>query len=91
LDAPLERGSAVSKTIRTARHEALRALIRERRKAAGNTQAELAHRLGRYQSYIAMIEGGELRVGVIEFLDIAKAISFDPAKAIRSLAEIEEA
>jgi hypothetical protein len=37
-----------------------------------------------------MIEGGELRVGVLEFLDIAEAIGFDPAIAIRNLAKIED-
>jgi transcriptional regulator with XRE-family HTH domain len=81
----------VSKTIRSAKHEALRTLIRDRRKAAGLTQAQLAKRLGRYQSYVAMIEGGELRVGIVEFLDIAKAIGFDPAAVIRQLAKIGEA
>jgi transcriptional regulator with XRE-family HTH domain len=80
----------VSKTIRSAKHEALRTLIRDRRKAAGLTQAQLAKRLGRYQSYVAMIEGGELRIGLLEFLDLAKAIGFDPASAVRTLAKIEE-
>ncbi|WP_426610600.1 helix-turn-helix domain-containing protein [Bradyrhizobium sp. McL0616] len=80
----------MSKTIRSARHEALRTLIRDRRKTAGLTQAQLAKRLGRYQSYVAMIEGGELRIGLIEFLDLAKAIGFDPAFAVRKLTKIAE-
>jgi transcriptional regulator with XRE-family HTH domain len=63
----------VPKTIRSAKHEALRSLIRDRRKAAGLRYAQLAKRLGRYQSQIAMIEGGQLRIGVLEFLDIAKS------------------
>ena len=42
-------------------------------------------------SYVAMIEGGELRVGVLEFLEMAKAIGFDPARAIQRLAKIDEA
>jgi transcriptional regulator with XRE-family HTH domain len=83
-------GLAVSKTIRSAKHEALRAVIKDQRKAADLTQAELAKRLGRYQSYVAMIEGGELRVGVVEFLEIAKAIGFDPAVAIRKLAALAD-
>jgi hypothetical protein len=37
-----------------------------------------------------MIEGGELRIGVLEFLEIAKAIGFDPASAIRKLLKIDE-
>jgi transcriptional regulator with XRE-family HTH domain len=81
----------VSKTIRSARHEALRALIRDQRKSAHLTQAQLAKRLGRYQSYVAMVEGGELRMGVLEFLEIANAIGFDPALAIRKIAKIDNA
>src|SRR5689334_24465283 len=34
---------------------------------------------------VAMIEGGELRVDLLEFLEIAKATGFDPALAIREL------
>ena len=80
----------MSKTIRSARHEALRVFIRDQRKSAGLTQTQLAKLLGRYQSYVAMVEGGELKVGIPEFLDIAKAIGFDPAVVIRKLAKIEE-
>jgi len=54
------------------------------------TQAQLAKRLGRYQSYVAMIEGGELRVDLLEFLEIAKATGFDPALAIRELTKTSE-
>lgn len=80
----------MSKSIRSERHGALRAIIKDRRKEADLTQAEVAKRLGRYQSYIAMIEGDELQVGLLEFLDLANAIGFDPAAAIRKLAKIDE-
>lgn len=79
----------MSKSIRTDRHQALRSLIKDHRKAAGLTQAQLAKKLGRYQSYVSMVEGGELRLGVVEFLEIAKAVGFDPVSAIRKLTKIE--
>jgi hypothetical protein len=37
------------------------------------------------------LKGGELGIGVLKFIDIAQAIGFDPASAIRSLARIDEA
>jgi transcriptional regulator with XRE-family HTH domain len=59
-------------------------LTRERRKA-GKTQAEVARRLGRPQSYISKYEGGERRLDVVEFLDIADAVGFDPVAFLKRL------
>jgi transcriptional regulator with XRE-family HTH domain len=69
-------------TLRSPRHEALRAFLVERRKKAGLTQAEVAARLGRYQSFVATVESGQRRVDVVEFLDFAEAIGFNPRDAI---------
>lgn len=60
-------------------------LLAEERRKADLTQAELAGRLGKPQSYVAKYEGGERRLDVVEFLDIASAIGFDPNRAIRAL------
>jgi transcriptional regulator with XRE-family HTH domain len=76
------------KTLRSPRHEALRLLLAKERKAAGLTQADVAAKLGRYQSYVAMIEAGQRRVDVVEFLELAKAIGFSPQSAIRKLVAI---
>jgi ribosome-binding protein aMBF1 (putative translation factor) len=43
----------------SAHHEALTALLIEKREAAGMTQSELASRLGEYQSFVARIESGQ--------------------------------
>ena len=48
-------------------------------------QTELARALGQYQSFVARVESGERRVDVIEFIDIANALGFDPKKAIAKL------
>ena len=76
---------AMSKTLRSARHDALIALIVERRKRAGLTQSGVAKRLKQYQSYVARVESGQRRIDVVEFIDLAEAIGFDPADVIRRL------
>jgi transcriptional regulator with XRE-family HTH domain len=75
----------LGKTLGSKRHKALIDLLIERREAAGLTQADLADRLGEYQSFVARLESGQRRIDVVEFLDIAEALGFDPAKAIATL------
>jgi len=78
----------MSRTLRSARHEALIALLIEKRRQAGLTQAQVATKLKRYQSYVATVESGQRRIDVVEFLDFADAIGFDPREAIRRLRSI---
>lgn len=54
----------------------------EARKAAGLTQQQLADKLGRPQSFVAKYEGGERRLDVVEFIEIAKQLGADPQKII---------
>lgn len=75
----------MSKTLRSPRHEALRLLIVQMRKKAGLTQAEVAKKLGRYQSFVAYVESGERRIDVVEFLDFAEAIGFNPRDALKRI------
>lgn len=75
----------MGKTLGSPRHKALVELLIEKREAAGLTQADLANRLGEYQSFIARLESGERRVDVVEFLQLAEVLGFDAAKAISTL------
>ena len=75
----------MSRTIRSPRHEVLRAFLVERRKAAGLTQAQVAATLARPQSYVATVEQGDRRVDVVTLLDLAEAIGFDPRDIITSM------
>jgi hypothetical protein len=75
----------LSKTIHTPRHKKLCELLKARRKAAGLTHTFLADRLGKPPSYVAKYEGGDRRLDVLEFLDIAAAIGFEPCRLIRAL------
>lgn len=81
---------ALAKTLGSARHKALIALLIKERIAAGMNQTDLARTLGQYQSFVARVESGERRVDVIEFIDIAKAIDFDPKAAFAKLAAMKQ-
>jgi transcriptional regulator with XRE-family HTH domain len=54
------------------------------RKTARVTQAELAEKLGRPQSFVAKYEGRERRLDVAEYIKIARAIGADPYKMLRT-------
>ncbi len=60
-------------------------LLKEERKKADLTQAELAKKLRRPQSYVSKYERGDRRLDVIEFLEIAKVIGFDPTAFLKKL------
>ena len=60
-------------------------LLRLERKKALLTQRDLARLLGRPQSFVSNYETGERRLDVIEFLDVADAIGFDPKAMIGEL------
>lgn len=73
------------KTLRSPRQMRLIDLLVEQRKRAGLSQAQLAERLGRYQSVVSSLESGGRRVDVIELLDIAEVINLDIHTAIDDL------
>lgn len=68
-------------------YERFRELLIQARKAAGFTQGELAHHLGRPQSYVSKYENGERRLDLIEFIQIAQVLGIDVAAFIQSLQE----
>ena len=67
------------------RYERLRALLVKARKDAGLTQEEVAAKLRRPQSFVWKIENGVRRLDVVEFLEMAKAVGFDPHELLRQL------
>lgn len=60
-------------------------MLRAKRKAAGLTQTSVAARLNKPPSYVAKYEAGDRRLDVLEFLDIAAVIGFDPSRFVRDL------
>lgn len=73
------------KSLRSPRHQRFLAQLISLRKAKGLTQAQVADKLGRPQSFVAKYEGGERRLDLIEFLDVTAALDADPCEILSSL------
>ena len=58
--------------------------LREARIASGLTQVEVAHRLGKPQSYVSKCESGERRMDVLELAAFAKLYRTPLASFTRS-------
>jgi transcriptional regulator with XRE-family HTH domain len=78
----------MGRTLDSRRHEALRAYLVERRNKAALRQVDLAKRLGRSQSYVSHIEAGQKHVALIELIEWAEAIGFDPEDAIERISKL---
>lgn len=73
------------KTLRTPRQKRLQKLLAGARKARKLTQVDVAERLGRPQSFVAKYEGGERRLDIIEFVEVAEALETDPCALLAEL------
>jgi transcriptional regulator with XRE-family HTH domain len=78
----------MGRTLDSRRHDALRAFLVERRKNARLRQVDLAKRLGRSQSYVTHIEIGQKHVALLELIEWAEAIGFDPEEAIERISNL---
>ena len=72
-------------TLRSPRQIKLRKLLRDLREKRDLTQASVAARLGKPQSFVAKYEGGERRLSAIEFIDVVRALDLEPSAAMRQL------
>lgn len=63
-----------SKSLHTQRYQAFLVRLREARVGAGMTQTQLAHAVGRSQTWVSKCELGERRVDIVELEDIAEAL-----------------
>ena len=71
------------KSLRSKGHRALVAVLIATLRDKGITQAQLAGRLERSQSFVAKIEAGERRLDVVEFVDWVRALKADPEDTFR--------
>jgi transcriptional regulator with XRE-family HTH domain len=78
------------KTIRSKRHKKLIELVVAERKQAGIRQVQLAKKLKRSQTWIARLESGERRLDVVELLDLAEAIGFDPLIIVANMQQAKK-
>jgi len=80
----------MSRTFGSPRHKALVAYIKKQRKEAKLTQAQVAKRIRRYQSFVATFERGQKRIDAVELVEIAEAIGFDPKEAIKVMVKTKK-
>ena len=78
------------RSLSSARQRCLAELLIRFREEAGLNQAEVAAKLGRHQPFVSNLESGQRRLDVVELLDLAQAIGFDPHQLIREISEVEE-
>ena len=62
----------MSKSIHTSEYKVIAKKLRDARESIGFTQAEVAEKLGKPQSYVSKIERSERRVDAVELVEFAK-------------------
>jgi transcriptional regulator with XRE-family HTH domain len=75
----------MTRSVFTKKYERLRDMLIDARQNAGLSQAEVAARLKRNQTFVSKYERGERRIDVVEFLEVARVLGFDPLVFIRQL------
>ncbi len=73
-------------TLRSPAQEQLRALLRRLRRDARLTQAQVAARLEKPQSFVAKYEQGERKLSAVELVYVARALSARPESIMAQLA-----
>jgi transcriptional regulator with XRE-family HTH domain len=63
-------------------------LLIETRQSQKLTQAVVAQRLQKPQSFVSKYERGERRLDVVEFLEVAKALNVNPCELLEKLEQI---
>ena len=73
------------KSVFTGKYEQFRQLLIHARKQADLSQAILAKKLSRPQSFVSKYERGERRLVVVEFEQVAIALGIEPIRFLRKL------
>lgn len=73
--------------LNTPEYQLLRQLLVEARERSKLTQAEVAKRLNRVQSFVSKYELGERRLDVIDFMHVCASLGVDPADLLRQIAK----
>lgn len=78
-------GGDIARTEPSARFKPLADILRERRKSAGMSQAQVAAVLGWRQSVVGDVELARRRLNLYEFIDYVHALGCDPETIFRQL------
>ena len=76
------------KSIHLSAYRQFQSDLAELRQSVGLTQAALAKKLGRPQSYVSKVEAGDRRIDVVEYVQLIQAIGTDPEPLIGKLAAL---
>lgn len=66
-------------------YEKFEQCLQQAREARELTQAQVASRLRKPQSYVSKYETGERRLDVIEFLEVCKALNIRPTDVLKAM------
>lgn len=75
------------KTVFTGAHRHIVDVLVEARRRSGLTQAQLAAKVGKDQTFVSLIERSQRRVDVLEFVALARAMAADPELLFRKVIE----
>jgi transcriptional regulator with XRE-family HTH domain len=73
------------RTLGSPRHEVVRTFLVEQRRKSGLTQTQVARKLRRHQSFVATVESGQRRIDVVELLEFAEILGFDPGQLFKRM------
>jgi transcriptional regulator with XRE-family HTH domain len=77
----------VTKSAFSRQYGRFRTALVDARRTAGLTQAELAKKLQRPQSFVSKYERGQRRLDVVEFLDVARVLKLNPAAFLSDIVD----
>jgi len=73
------------KSLHSPAYGVFRQVMADARERQGLTQAELANRLGKPQSFVSKYESGERRLDLVEFLLVCTALGVEATALFHSL------
>ena len=79
----------MSVSVHTPRYRKLCQLLTQARKDRGVSQAALAERLRRPQTFVSKYERGERRLDLIELLDVADTLRIDAHDIVRQVQAVK--
>lgn len=79
----------MTRSIFTERYRHLKRFLKQKRKERKLTQWSLAEKLGMPLSYVGKYEQGERRLDIVEIMDIAEALDFDPIELVSELKKVK--
>ena len=80
----------MTKSVFSKQYDLLRQLLVTARQQNELTQAQVAARLDKPQSFVSKYERGERRLDIIEFLQVTRALDIDPSSMIERIESYDE-